>query len=155
MVLDERLREKELGSLNRLTRHGILSKFPAEATLREHMGKFYYRPPGGESWCDVLLRLRSTLDSIRLQYAGERVLIVTHQVLVLCFRYLLEGMSESEVLQIDRAGDVANCSLTTYGCDVDAEGRGKLSLRHYNVVTPIEQAGEPVTHQPDPATAPR
>jgi broad specificity phosphatase PhoE len=38
VVFDERLREKELGSLNRLTRHGILAKFPAEAELRQHMG---------------------------------------------------------------------------------------------------------------------
>jgi broad specificity phosphatase PhoE len=155
IVLDERLREKELGSLNRLTRTGILSKFPAEAELREKMGKFYYRPPGGESWCDVLLRLRSVLDSVRLQYAGERVLIVTHQVLVLCLRYLLEDLTEQQILHIDRKHDVANCSLTTYGCELDEQGRGKLMLRTYNAVRPLEEAGEPVTDEPDPPEVPR
>jgi probable phosphoglycerate mutase len=155
VVFDERLREKELGSLNRLTRTGILAKFPAEAELRQHMGKFYYRPPGGESWCDVILRLRSMLDSIRLQYAGERVLVVSHQVVVLCFRYLLEELSEEEVLRIDRENDVANCSLTTFRATLDDAGRGQLALESYNVVTPLEEAGEPVTEEPDPATVPR
>jgi 2,3-bisphosphoglycerate-dependent phosphoglycerate mutase len=155
MVLDERLREKELGSLNRLTRTGILAKFPAEAELRQQIGKFYYRPPGGESWCDVILRLRNLLDGIRLQYAGERVLIMTHQVVVLCFRYLIEQMSEEDVLRIDRASDVANCSLTTYHATLDVEGRGQLALESYNVVTPLEEAGQPVTETPDPATVPR
>jgi broad specificity phosphatase PhoE len=155
VVFDERLREKELGSLNRLTRTGILAKFPAEAERRELLGKFYYRPPGGESWCDVILRLRSVLDGMRLQYAGERVLLVTHQVVVLCFRYLLEQMSEEDVLRVDRESDVANCSLTTYHATLDAAGRGQLALDSYNVVTPLEDAGQPVTETPDPATVPR
>ncbi|WP_398471741.1 hypothetical protein [Tardiphaga sp.] len=38
-----------------------------------------------------MLRLRSVLDSVSLHYAGERVLIVAHQVVVLCLRYLLES----------------------------------------------------------------
>ena len=78
------------------------------------MGKFYHRPPGGESWCDVILRLRSALDTISLHHAGRRVLIVGHQVVVLCLRYLMEGMDEESILAVDRAGDVANCGVTEY-----------------------------------------
>lgn len=63
-VIDERLREKEFGSLNRLTRAGIIARFPEQADLYTKIGKFYYRPPGGESWCDVILRVRSVLDRI-------------------------------------------------------------------------------------------
>ena len=40
---DERLREKEFGALNRLTRAGILVHFPEEARRRAEIGKFYYR----------------------------------------------------------------------------------------------------------------
>ena len=81
------------------------------------MGKFYHRPPGGESWCDVILRLRSALDTISLHHSGCRVLIVGHQVVVLCLRYLLENMTEQKILEIDAEGDVANCSVTEYGLD--------------------------------------
>jgi 2,3-bisphosphoglycerate-dependent phosphoglycerate mutase len=150
-VVDERIREKEFGELNRFTRAGILALFPEEAERRQEVGKFYYRPPGGESWCDVLLRLRSVLDHIELRYAGERVLVVAHQVIVLCFRYLLEELDEERILAIDRERDVANCSLTRFEHGEDQAGRAKLLLRAYNFVAPLEDAGEPVTRQPDPA----
>jgi broad specificity phosphatase PhoE len=150
-VVDERLREKEFGTLNRYTKAGILAQFPLEAERRGEVGKFYYRPPGGESWCDVILRLRSVLDHIELRYAGERVLIVAHQVIVLCFRYLIEELDEERILAIDRERDVANCSLTRFELGRDQAGREKLLLAAYNFVAPLEAAGEPVTRQPDPA----
>jgi len=154
-VVDERLREKEFGCLDRLTRAGILARFPQEAERRADVGKFYYRPPGGESWCDVILRLRNLLDTVQLQHRGERVLIVAHQVTVLCMRYLLEHMSEAQILAIDREKDVANCSITSYEYALDPCGRGVLALRAYNYVTPVEQAGEPVTQEPDAPVNPR
>src|SRR5688572_32745698 len=86
--------------------------FRSQAELRRAIGKFYHRPPGGESWCDVILRLRSALDTISLHYAGRRVLIVGHQVVVLCLRYLLEGLTEPSLMAIDAEGDVVNCGVT-------------------------------------------
>ena len=75
LVIDERLREKEFGILDRLTRLGIEQRYPEQADSRRLLGKFYFRPPAGESWCDVILRLRSVLDTISLHYDGKRVLI--------------------------------------------------------------------------------
>ena len=115
------------------------------------MGKFYHRPPGGESWCDVILRLRAALDTLSLHHRDERVLIVGHQVVVLCLRYLLEGLTEAEILAIDAEGDVANCGLTTYARDKG----GALTLRGYNFVAPLEDAGAPVTTAPDAKVAAR
>ena len=86
------------------------------------LGKFYYRPPGGESWTDVILRLRSLVDSLTREHAGRRVAIVSHQVIVLCFRYLFERLNEQQLLAIDAQGDVANCSVTTYRLDPEANG---------------------------------
>jgi probable phosphoglycerate mutase len=148
-VLDERLREKELGSLDRFTKAGIIAQFPQEAELRARLGKFYYRPPGGESWCDVILRLRSFVDSMQLQYRNERVLIVGHQVIVLCLRYVLERMTEKQILEVDAAKDVANCSVTSYVLGTDADGRPTLVLTGYNFVAPLEEAQTPVTKEPD------
>jgi len=150
-VVDERVREKEFGELNRFTKAGILQRFPEEARRRAELGKFYYRPPGGESWCDVALRLRSVQQDLTLHYAGERVLIVAHQVVVLCFRYLFEHLDEQRLLEIDRAGDVANCSITSFRGSAGL-GAG-LELREYDFVAPLEEAGEQVTATPDPADA--
>ena len=149
LVVDERLREKEFGVLDRLTRVGIQSRHPEQAEFRRLLGKFYHRPPGGESWCDVILRLRSALDTISLHYAGERVLIVCHQVIVLCLRYLVECMTEDEILAIDREADVANCAITSYVFDPALGKHGKLALQLFNFVAPLEEAGAPVTAEAD------
>ncbi|HYW55206.1 MAG TPA: histidine phosphatase family protein [Dongiaceae bacterium] len=150
IVADERLREKEFGMLDRLTRGGIEQRFPEQAEMRRVLGKFYFRPPGGESWTDVILRLRSVIDTLTREYNNCRVAVVSHQVIVLCFRYLFDGLTEEQILAIDAAGDVANCSVTTYRYD-DAEK--KLKLRSYNVVAPMEEAGEAVTREPDAPVA--
>lgn len=146
---DERLREKEFGILDRLTSHGIRQEFPEQAEFRRVLGKFYHRPPGGESWCDVILRLRSALDTVSLHHSQARLLIVAHQVVVLCLRYLLENMTEEQILAIDREGDVANCGVTEYAFDPDRGRDGALVLRRYNFVVPLEQQGAPVTAEPD------
>ncbi len=151
---DERLREKEFGILDRLTVRGIADQYPDLYEQRRHVGKFYFRPPGGESWCDVILRLRSVLDTLTREYSRERVLIVGHQVIVNCFRYLIERMDEAAILEQDRLGDVPNCSVTSYSFDTSLGKRGKLAPRLVNFVAPLEEAGTEVTAAKDtPAAA--
>jgi broad specificity phosphatase PhoE len=154
-VSDERLREKEFGILDRLTKLGIVQKYPELGEQRTHVGKFYFRPPGGESWCDVILRLRSVVDTVVREYRGERVLIVAHQVIVNCFRYLLERLDEAQILAIDRSSDVPNCSVTSYEFDPALGKNGKLALRLLNFVVPLEHAGAPITAEPDMPAAPK
>jgi broad specificity phosphatase PhoE len=64
--VDERLRERELGVLDGVTASGIQHLHPDEAARREWLGKFYYRPPSGESWCDVLHRVRQFLIQLSM-----------------------------------------------------------------------------------------
>ncbi|AEG91858.1 histidine phosphatase family protein [Ramlibacter tataouinensis] len=143
--VDERLREKEFGILDRLTVHGIRQKYPELSEQRGHVGKFYFRPPGGESWCDVILRLRSLLEMVAREYAGQRLLLVAHQVTVTCVRYLLEELDEAQVLAIDRQGDVPNCSVTSYRRDA----AGTLARDLVYFVAPLREAGAPITTEPD------
>lgn len=114
---DERLRERELGIFDRLTRSGGIEKYPEESAKRELLGKFYYRPIGGESWCDVALRVRSVWRDIRATAAGANVLIVTHEAVIHLFRYVLENLTEAEILAIDRSCDIGNCAVTAYNFD--------------------------------------
>ena len=150
LITDERLREREFGILDRFTKVGIASHHPEQAELRNLLGKFYHRPPGGESWCDIILRLRSVIDSMSIEFAGERVLVVCHSVVVLCFRYLFERMTEDEILAIDRASEVANCSVSSYANDPRRAQRGSaMALETFNFVAPLTEAGERITHAPD------
>ena len=158
IACDERLREKEFGILDRLTVHGIRQVHPALAEQRQHVGKFYFRPPGGESWCDVILRLRSVTEMITREHCRQRVLIVAHQVTVNCFRYLLEGLSEREILDIDAQADVPNCGVTSYEYSAGRgnDGRqGRLVPVLINHVSPLTQAGEAVTEEADVPAAPK
>lgn len=152
---DERLREKEFGILDRLTVHGIKARHPELHEQRGHVGKFYFRPPGGESWCDVILRLRSLMEMAGREYAGRRVVVIAHQVIVNCARYLLENMDEQTILDIDRMGDVPNCAVTSYHFDPAAGLGGGMVLREANFVAPLQQAGARVTAAPDAPAAPK
>jgi probable phosphoglycerate mutase len=154
-IADERLREKEFGVLDRLTKEGIKERFPEQFAFREALGKFYHRPPGGESWCDVILRLRSIIDTITRDYRRERVLVVAHSVVVLCFRYLIERMTEEQILAIDRTDDVANCAITEYVYRQTLGRHGRLALRRYNFVAPLEAEGAPVTTKKDVPAGPK
>lgn len=155
IVVDERLREREFGVLDRLTRLGIEQQQPEQAIARARLGKFYHRPPGGESWCDVALRTRSALDSMALQQAGGSVFVVAHHVVILMVRYVLEHLNEAEILAIDRAEEIANCSLTTFEHDPELAHGGGMRLRRFNEPVALEEAGEPVTKGDDAPAAPR
>ena len=71
------------------------------------------------------------------------------------FRYLIERMTESQILEIDRSEDVANCSITSYRFERSVERRGKLVLESYNFVAPLVEEGTAVTTRPDDPVAPR
>ncbi|MGX9346452.1 histidine phosphatase family protein [Microbacterium sp. KNMS] len=110
-VADERLRDRELGVLDHLTSHGVVARYPSEAERRDHLGKFFYRPPGGESWADVALRLRSFLSDATGAAAATGVVFV-HEAVVHLIRYVLEGWDERRVLAAAVEEPVPNASAT-------------------------------------------
>lgn len=143
IVIDERLRERELGLFDGVTWYGIEADHPEEAARRAHLGKYYYRPPGGESWCDVILRIRQLLLELEERFAGERLWIFTHQAVIMAFRAALEGLSEAEVLDADKQTPAANCSLTRYARDE----QGSLSLVSYAMTEHLQREDAEVTHE--------
>jgi broad specificity phosphatase PhoE len=155
LCCDERLREREFGSFDRLTRRGLTERFPEEWETRVRLGKFYHRPPGGESWCDVALRVRSLLDSLGREYGGEHVVVFTHEVVLLMFRYVLERLDEATVLEVGRTERLANCGVTAFEYDPALGRRGGMRLLFHNEPTALEEAGIPVTRERGGAVAPR
>jgi len=154
-IVDERLREREFGIFDRLTGAGIREKYPELAEHRALLGKFYHRAPGGESWADVILRLRGAVDTISLHHADRRVLIVCHQVVVLCLRYILEEMDEAQILAIDREGEVVNCGVCEYEFEPDDAKDCVPRLSRYNFAAPLIEEAAPVTSEPDAMVAAR
>ncbi|GAA3348056.1 histidine phosphatase family protein [Amorphoplanes nipponensis] len=143
-VVDERLRDRELGVLDLLTGRGVQARLPAEFARRARLGKFYYRPPGGESWADVLLRLRALLRELRDDHPGGRVLLFGHEATVLLVRYLAESLDEAELMAVAHATAVANCSISTW------RREGELMRPElFNSVAHLHREGAPHTRQED------
>ncbi|AGZ44277.1 histidine phosphatase family protein [Actinoplanes friuliensis] len=141
-VVDERLRDRELGVLDLLTGHGVRTRLPDEFARRARLGKFYYRPPGGESWADVLLRLRAVLREIRQDHPGGRVLLFGHEATVLLVRYLAESLSEAQLMEIAHATTMANCSISSW-----RRTGGVLHPEMFNAVAHLHEQGAPPTKQ--------
>jgi broad specificity phosphatase PhoE len=153
LLVDERLRDRELGVLDRLTAHGVRVRFPAEAQRRHYLGKFYYRPPGGESWADAALRLRSFLHDLGDDLDGRTVLIVAHDAIVLLLRYVLEGLDEATLLDIARARSVGNASITRL---VRESSTGRWTLDLDNVQQHLVEHGSvPTAHEAEHDVDPR
>jgi broad specificity phosphatase PhoE len=144
VLLDERLRDRELGVLDLLTWKGVVNRFPLEAERRQWLGKFYHRPPGGESWADVVLRVRSFLTDLAAVPDGTRAVIFCHDALVLTFRYVCEGLSEKEILDIGSQTPVKNVSIT----HLDRVADGRWQLRVFNDVSHLEESDVPITRHP-------
>src|SRR4051794_317681 len=146
LITDERLRERDLGVLDGLTGKGIREEHADEAARRKKVGKFYYQPPSGESWADVVLRVRSFLSdlepAIGPAFTDSRIWVFTHQAVIMSFRYVLEALSEADLLEIDREVDIGNVSLTTYDRTDDG-----LTLSRFADASVIEEAEADVTHE--------
>jgi broad specificity phosphatase PhoE len=151
--VDERLRDRELGVLDLLTSRGVEARYPQEAARRRWLGKFYHRPPGGESWADLALRVRSLLGDLDRIDDGRRVLVVCHDALVVVFRYVCEGLNEAEILEIARTTPIRNVSVTRLA---RPGAGGSWECVEFNDVSHLEDEGAPVTQHPgDPHVRPR
>jgi broad specificity phosphatase PhoE len=140
--VDERLRDRELGITDMLTTRGFEARLPFEAQRRRWLGKFYYRPPGGESWADMVLRARSVLSDIDLIDDGERVMVVCHDAMILILRYVCEGLNEAQLLEISQRSAVANASITRLS---RPSGSGLWTADSVNDVSHLAGEGAPVT----------
>lgn len=150
MVVDERLRDRELGVLDLLTGRGVQARLPDEAARRRRLGKFYYRPPGGESWADVLLRLRALLRESRDDHPDGRVLLFAHEATVLLVRYLAERLSEAELMAVAQSVSISNAAISSWR-RVDGELKPEL----FNDVSHLLREGTTPTRQEDVNAEPR
>ncbi|MCO8276339.1 histidine phosphatase family protein [Actinoplanes sp. TRM 88003] len=133
---DDRLVDRLLGDLEMLTRAAVTQRFPGEAERRAEAGEYRYAPPGGESFADIEVRLGAFLDDLHRDHAGQRVIVVAHDAVVLMMRAVIEQLSWDKVLEAERsAGSVRNASLSRF---VEVDGR--LQLAYYNSVDHLPPA---------------
>jgi broad specificity phosphatase PhoE len=130
---DDRLVDRLLGDLEMLTRPAIVKRFPDEPGRWEAAGQYHYRPPHGEDFGDVALRLSAFLDDLNRDRAGQRVVVVAHDAVVLMMRYVIEDLSWDELAAVAATGHVQNASVTRFD-----GSSGRLLLDRYNTVDHLD-----------------
>lgn len=115
--VDERLRDRELGVLDRLTLTGVRNRHPDEEQRRQWLGKYYHRPAGGESWVDVMARLRSVFVDVDRLDGPVRLVIAAHDAVVMLAVAVCLDLDEPALMDFAAEHTVANASLTRLSRD--------------------------------------
>ena len=89
------------------------------------------------------------MNTINIQYSDRRVLVVCHQVVVLCMRYILEELDEAQILAIDKQAEVLNCGICAFDFEPDEDKLCKPTLSLWNHDTALEKEGAAKTSAPD------
>ena len=144
--VDERLRDRDMGITDKLTGAGIRAAYPEEAERREWLGKFYYRPPGGESWADVAMRVRAVLTDLAQAERHQRILVTGHDVVLLLFCYVAEALDEEQVLARARDNALSNASICRL--QQDPESPTGWDVTDYNLKDHLHEDAVAVTEEP-------
>jgi hypothetical protein len=86
--------------------------------------------------------MRSLMVDLDRFQGGQRVLLVCHDAIVMTFRYVCEGLTESQVLGIAHDDPVRNVSLTRLVREPDST---EWTLDAYNDVSHLEKRDVEVT----------
>lgn len=114
VVVDSRLRERNLGIFQGLTSEAIRENYPEEYAIHRNNGPDYVIP-SGESFREQVTRNISCLEELAGKHAGESILIVTHGgVLSGLFRYAL-----SIPLEAPRRFIFKNACVNVFNYDQD------------------------------------
>ncbi|MFE5207047.1 histidine phosphatase family protein [Streptomyces sp. NPDC056600] len=92
VLVDDRLRDREMGVFELHPPTALRARAPEEAARRELLGDWYYRPPGGEAFTDVSVRVGQLVTDLGRAAPGRRVLVVAHDGVLVALRHVLAGV---------------------------------------------------------------
>ncbi|MDE1874704.1 MAG: histidine phosphatase family protein [Patescibacteria group bacterium] len=128
------IRERDPGWAYDMTQAEAEAAFPWLHEYWKTFGGFFAVPPGGESICQVVSRVRMFYEALKRSRAGESVWICTHGGTIRAFRSTLERWSYQQALAWPQGQSPKNCGITVY--EYDRRTR-RLALREYNTVAPF------------------
>jgi broad specificity phosphatase PhoE len=124
-----RIRERDPGYTYGMTAEEANAAFPWLKRHFEIVGKFFGRPPGGESVADVTTRVGPFFKKINAENPGENLLIVTHGGVISSFRYYIEGWGYKQAKELVGEASSSHCGVTVFEYD---DTKGALVLREHN-----------------------
>jgi broad specificity phosphatase PhoE len=135
IAVNEAFNEQSYGIMAHLDEDEQRARFPAEAQRKFQQGFWFFRPPQGESWQDVAVRMRPALAELYGEHTGKHVMVFGHSTGNQLLRLLIEGLTPQQLLEIDLRLST-NCSITTYV--QDESGKMGLVAAYYRPTTLIE-----------------
>ena len=133
IVLEEDLREMNMGIYQGLTKEEMLIKYPKEMRLFEELGQGYTLP-GAENILVKDKRVKRVMKKIALRHVGEKVVVVSHGGILTSFFEFVLGMSPGSTWRFQRFNGSYNSfsfsdgfwSLVTWGDISHLDGIGTM-----------------------------
>lgn len=97
IIIDDRIIERSYGSLSGLTHAGTIEKYGQDQFDKWHRG-WSDRPPEGESFADVEVRVKSFIEDLRTKYQNQNIgiAISAHGNSIRLFRKIMENATAEE-----------------------------------------------------------
>jgi broad specificity phosphatase PhoE len=72
------------------------------------------------------------MSTLVREYSGQRVMLITHHLTILSIRAILERLSSSEFVDLDKKQKPVNCGVTIYHGEAGVGKNGRLIMDEYN-----------------------
>ncbi|MDP1689581.1 MAG: histidine phosphatase family protein [bacterium] len=129
-IEDSRLAEVSRGIYNYFSLNQIKEKYPEELKRKDFEGLYHYRPPGGENWPDIELRIHSFIETLKNEHEEENVVISGHNLWLVLFQKIIQHYSISEAMERFNNSGFENASITLY----ESPTHKRLALRYENLI---------------------
>jgi broad specificity phosphatase PhoE len=135
-VPEERIREKSPGLAALYNDWRVFNILHPEQKryrdLFKNLADYWYAYPNGENVHHARELIRAWVNTLVREYAGKKVLAVSHHLTILAIRAQLERLGPEEFVALDRNEKPINCGVTIYRGDPDQGEDGRLVLAKYN-----------------------
>lgn len=114
--VDTRITERDWGDLDSMTEDERNEKFGESLNIRK-VEPFFWAPPNGRSFLDLVIRIRDFIDSLHRSEATN-VIVVCHGEVMKAFRIILQQLTPMEYAEMEFSKDllkrIHNCQVDHY-----------------------------------------
>jgi len=135
------LTERDWGDIEAAPENERNEKFRDALNMRA-IEPFFWKPPNGESFAELCLRLDHVLQSLERHFSDKKVIIVCHGEVMRGFRVLLERMSQqsfkNSYLSKEKEENIHNCEILHYSRKDPESGKLEDRIHWLRRIRPTE-----------------
>lgn len=133
VIVDDRIREQDFGLRLLYGDWRVMQVFhPEQRPLYQIHGPYWYRQPQGENIADVRSRIRQWQSTLTRDYAGQKVMAITHHISILAFKANIDRLAPDQFISLYKSVTPGNCSISMYENALGNDGRERLASINFN-----------------------